>query len=358
MADTWRVIDTGLRAAAQNVALDRALLEARRAEEIPSTLRFQRFTPSALIGCNQAVEQEIDLDYCRGAGIEVQRRLTGGDVMCLDPAQLVWSLFLHRRDIGPVDMQSVSRRLCHAAAAAVSALGVTARFRARNDIEVDGRKVSDSAGVFDGEALLFQGTLLIDCDPAALLRPSRLSVPAPGLARDRIASLKDLLGARPEAALIRRYLTEAFESEFSVEFREGDLTLSENERYRGALREIGHADWVHLVTRPGTAIAVLQARQPVPGGPLRATVAFDRQAAIIRQAWFTCDVPVAPRRALADLEAALRYTPAARLVHRVERFFAGQRVEMAPLKPQDFVAVVRRAIGALTASVDETNETG
>jgi lipoate-protein ligase A len=357
MADTWRVIDTGLRAAAQNIALDRALLEARRAEEIPSTLRFQRFTPSALVGCNQAVEQEVDLDYCRSAGIEVQRRLTGGDVMCLDPVQLVWSLFLHRRDIGPLNMQAVSRRLCHAAAAAVSALGVTACFRAPNDIEVEGRRVSDSAGVFDGEALLFQGTLLVDCDPAVLLRASRLSMPSPGFARDRITSLRELLGARPDTGLLRRYLTEAFESEFSVEFREGDLTLSENERFRAALREIGHRDWVNLVARPATAVAVLHARQPAPDGPLRATVAFDPQSRIIRQVWFSSDVPVTPKRMLADLEAALLYTPALRLVHRLDRFFAGRQVAMSPLKPEDFLEVVRRAIGALTANVDETNET-
>ena len=55
MAETWRVMDTGLRAAAQNIALDRALLEARHAEEIPSTLRFCRFTPSVLLASRQSV---------------------------------------------------------------------------------------------------------------------------------------------------------------------------------------------------------------------------------------------------------------------------------------------------------------
>ena len=39
MKPTWRVIDTGLRRAAENIALNRALLEARQADEIPSTLR-------------------------------------------------------------------------------------------------------------------------------------------------------------------------------------------------------------------------------------------------------------------------------------------------------------------------------
>ena len=47
MKPAWRVIDTGLRRAAENIALNRALLEARQADEIPNTLRFLRFKPAA-----------------------------------------------------------------------------------------------------------------------------------------------------------------------------------------------------------------------------------------------------------------------------------------------------------------------
>ncbi len=78
MREMWRVIDTGLRTAAQNIALNRALLEARRAEEIPSTLRFLRFAPSALLGYHQSAGQEFNLDYCRANQIAIQRRITGG----------------------------------------------------------------------------------------------------------------------------------------------------------------------------------------------------------------------------------------------------------------------------------------
>src|SRR5882672_491257 len=276
MAETWRQIDTGLRPAAQNIALDRALLEARRAEEIPSTLRFLRFTPCALIGCNQSAGQELDLDYCKAGGIGIQRRITGGDVMHLDEGQLVWELYLHRRDIGSADMRAVSRRLCHAAAAAVSALGVNARFRPRNDIEVDGRRVSDSAGALDGDALLFQGTLLVDFDPGAKLRASRLSSMA-AVAFERVVSLKELLGVKPDVALIKRYLAEAYESEFGVEFVEGDLTLSEHVRYRAALREIGHPDWINLVSSPASEMPVLRAQRQTAGGQLHATIVYDRQ---------------------------------------------------------------------------------
>jgi len=347
MAETWRIIDTGLRPAAQNIALDRALLEARRAEEIPSTLRFLRFTPCALIGCRQSPAQELDLEACQAAGIDVQRRLTAGDVMVFDEGQLAWELYLHRRDVGAADLRAISRRICHAAAAAVSALGVDARYRPRNEIEVDGRRVSDSAGVFDGDALLFQGNLLVDLDPGKLLLASRLAAAAPGLLRDRIASLEQLLRSKPDMAQVRRYLTEAFESEFGVEFAEGELTLSEHARYRAALSEIDHPGWINLMSRPAAELPVLHAQTPAAGGTLRVTVAYDRPAGAIRQAWFEAPVPVAPRRALADLESVLRDTPADRVTGRIERFFAGRAADLAPLEPANFIGAMQLALGQL-----------
>src|SRR5450631_3965452 len=114
MAEMWRAIDTGLRPAAQNIALNRALLEARQAEEIPSTLRFLRFAPSALLACHQSPAQEFDPGYCASAGITVQRRITGGDAIYCDENQLGWELYLHRRDIGNSGMLAVAKRICHA----------------------------------------------------------------------------------------------------------------------------------------------------------------------------------------------------------------------------------------------------
>jgi lipoate-protein ligase A len=347
MAETWRLIDTGLRPAAQNIALNRAMLEARRAEEIPSTLRFLRYTPCALIGSAQSPAQELNLEACQAAGIDIQRRLTGGDVMVLDEGQFAWELYLHRRDVGAADPRAISRRLCHAAAAAVSALGVDARFRPHNDIEVDGRRVADSAGVFDGDALLFQGALLVDLDPGKLLLASRLAAAAPGAQRDRVASLEQVLGSKPDMARVRRYFTEAFESEFGVEFGEGDLTLSEHARYRPALREIGHPDWVNLMSRPAAELPVLHAQLPAAGGLLRVAMAYDPRAGAIRQAWFEVAVPVAPRRTLADLESVLRDTPVDRMSGRIERFFADRAVDMAPLRPADFIGALQLALGQL-----------
>lgn len=355
MVETWRAIDTGLRPAAQNIALSRALLEARRAEEIPSTLRFLRFAPCALLGYHQSAEQELHVDYCAAHRITVQRRITAGGAMSLDEGQLGWELYLHRRELKTSDIRVISRRLCHAAATAVSALGVDARYRPRGEIEVGGRKISDAGGVFDGEALLFQGVLLLDHDVERMLRVLRIPVggspdEAIAFARERFSSLKELLGRRPDGARVKRYLAEAFESEFGIEFSEGELTLSEHRRFETALRGVDHPAWVHLVARPAADLSILEAEHKLAGGTLRASVAFDVATQTLRHVWFMGDLAVSPRRVLADLEAALRDTPLGRLEASTREFFRGRAYDAPDLKPDDFINVVRLALGQPVAA--------
>ena len=79
MTTTWRLLDTDPCPAAENMALDEAVLTARSKDLVPNTLRFLQFSPhSTLVGYHQAVEQEIRLSYCQEHGIEINRRLTGG----------------------------------------------------------------------------------------------------------------------------------------------------------------------------------------------------------------------------------------------------------------------------------------
>ena len=349
MTRPFRVIDTGVRDGRRQIAFDQALIDLHRAGSVPDTIRFLRFPRTVLIGRHQALSREIRLDHCRREGIGIVRRITGGGAIYFDETQIGWELYLHKRDVGTADMQAISRRICHAAATAISALGVDARYRPRNDIEVDGRKISGTGGAFDGDALLFQGTLLIDFDVEKMLRVLRISAEklsdkAIATARERVANLKELLGRAPDPAQVRRNITEAFESEFDVEFGEGDLTLSEHQRYQTALSEIDTPDWVNLVTRPAADMPILEGVQKFAGGLLRAAVTLDTRTQTLRQVWFTGDIFISPRRTVADLEAALRDLPLDRLETRVQSFFSERKADMLSLAPQDFITVVRLAV--------------
>lgn len=345
----WRLLDTGLRPAAENLALDRALLDAQAAGEAPPTLRFLRFERSALVGHHQDPRQELDLAYCREQGIPVQRRLTGGGAIYFEPAHLGWEVLAPRAALGGADMNGIARRLCEAAAAGLSGLGIEARFRPRNDIEVAGRKVGGTGGTVEEGAVLYQGTVLtrLDADTMAAV----LRVPAAKLAdkpattlRERVADLAALLGEVPRHEALQGALTEAFASALGADLQFGDLLPVEAERFEPALDEIAQDDWVYAVTTPeaphGTAL------HRCAGGLLRAAVHLGSGGRTLRQVWLGGDLLIDPPRAVPDLEAALRDTPVAESRERVRAFFAEHRIDAVALGPDDITDALLQAVEA------------
>ncbi len=348
MSRRWRAIDTGVRRAAENFALNRALLESRKRGDSPSTLRFLQFRPSALLGYHQSAEQELDLDYCTAQGIAVQRRITGGGAIYMDEGQFGWELYLSKDDAGSGDMGAIARRICEAAARGLSSLGVDARYRPRNDIEVGGRKISGTGGAFDGDALLYQGTVLVEFDVARMVRclriPSeKIADKAIADARERVVDLRALLGFAPPLADVKARIRDAFAAEFDAQFIPGELTDGERALYDDALAEIDGDEWIHLVRKPQADLPILEALRKFPGGMLRVAIACERPSDRIRQIWFTGDFFVSPRRTVADLEAALKDAPLAQARQRIGEFFAGRPVDMLALRPDDFALIVEAA---------------
>ena len=191
MHSEWRLLDTGVRTAAENMALDEVLLIARSEGAIPDTLRFLQFDPPCvLVGYHQVVEQEVRLKFCERHGIEVNRRLTGGGALYWDSLQLGWEIVttcdnprLERK------IERLYAQVCGAVARALVKLGVPAAYRPRNDIEVRGRKISGTGGTELHGALLYQGTLLVDFDVETMLKV--LKIPTEKLKAKEINSLKE-----------------------------------------------------------------------------------------------------------------------------------------------------------------------
>jgi lipoate-protein ligase A len=347
--ETWRVIDTGLRAAAQNIALDRALLEARHAEEITSTLRFYRCMPAVLLASRHCAVHEAELDFCSKSGIAIQRRLSGGHAAYCDGAQLGWALYLHQRDIRTKDMRAIARRICHAIASAVDALHIDARYRAPDEIATSGRRIGAGGGVFNGNALLYQGLLYFDLDVETAL--GALRTPGPALAnhavetaRVRIADLKIICGQAPAFAFVKDRVIAALENEFAMEFQESDLSLTEHARYQNALAEIDTPGWVDLVQRPASDVATAIASHPHAGGALHASLLYDHARRRIKQLWFTGNGCSPPTATLLDLEAHLSDTAVDRIERNINLFFSEHGVASPAATPADFIAVLRRAL--------------
>jgi lipoate---protein ligase len=354
--NTLRVIDTGLRRAAENLALNRALLESHQEGASPHTLRFLRFYPSALVGFHQSVEQELRSDYCVAQGIDIQRRITGGGAIYFDETQIGWELYLDKRFLGTAEMPVIAQRICEAAARGISALGVDARFRPRNDIEVEGRKVSGTGGAFDGDSILYQGTLLIDFDVERMLRVLRipaekLSDKAISSARERVANLKDLLGVLPPFEKVQESLAASFAEAFDVDLEwSGTLNEVEESKFAEALAEMDTPEWIYQHDRPLSEAGLLEGLHKSPGGLMRAALALDHARDLIKQVWITGDFFVKPGRTVVDLEASLSNTPVGELEANIRRFFDRNAVEMLMLTPEDFLTVLRNALAKTTVA--------
>ncbi len=351
--ETWRLLDTGPRPAAENMALDEVILLARSRDAVPNTLRFLQFyPPCVLVGYHQAVEQEVRIAYCQEHRIEINRRLTGGGSLFWDPTQLGWEIFaVLDGDRFPLQVEKLYERISQGAVRGLERLGVQAAFRPRNDIEVGGRKISGTGGTSLGNTFLFQGTLLVDFDVDTMLRALR--IPTEKLKDKEIASVRERvtclhweLGSVPPLSTIKEALVAGFAEVLDITFEPGPLTPFEETLLRQRLPYFQSDEWVYGVRRPPRSRFELRALYKSRGGLIRVSLIVDTPQQRIREVFITGDFFVYPRRAVLDLEARLKGVPAEGDAVRqvVEAFFAETGVQMPGVTPEDLIRTFREAL--------------
>jgi lipoate-protein ligase A len=335
MAAKFRIIDTGVREGRANIAFDAALIDARQSGDVPDTIRFLSFPPTALIGRHQDLSREIDLDYCDKHRVGTVRRITGGGAIYLDEGQLGWELVFNRSSLGIAALPDVAREICNAAAAGLQALGVDAKFRPRNDIEVDGRKISGTGGFYDGDVLIYK-LAKRDLDSAA----------------QRVVTLKELLGPdTPDLELIKIALIKGFQDVLGIDAEYGEITPGEERLARQFLdAEIGKDEFVAEIDDPAADQAFLAGSHTGAGGTIDSFVKLEGPSGqLLQRVLISGDFFVTPPRTIFDLEAKLAGCRLDELDDTIERFFAESEVDMLSVAPADFQASIADALSRDTA---------
>ena len=161
--------------------------------------------PTVIVGRNQLIEAETDVDYCRSNGITLVRRKSGGGCVYSDMGNLMLSCITDGDNVGFV-FDRYLRRI----ALALRKKGIAADVSGRNDITVGGRKVSGNAfQKLPGGRCIIHGTLLCGTDLERMQRvltPSSAKLESNGVAsvRKRVANLKELAGVT--AGEMRRWM--------------------------------------------------------------------------------------------------------------------------------------------------------
>ena len=224
MVERWRFLDTGLRDAFYNMALDEAIVMARSKKLTPNTLRFFRWEPSAVsIGYFQSMEEEVDVEACNKRGISYVRRRTGGGAVYHDrDGELTYSLIINEdHRLISRDFQKTYETLCSGLVLGLRLLGIPAEFKPINDMIVEGKKISGNAQTRGMNVVHQHGTILRQVDPSLMF--AVLKVPNEKIrdkmiksAEERVTSTNSFLKRGVDFEELKEALIKGFEESFQI----------------------------------------------------------------------------------------------------------------------------------------------
>ncbi len=151
-------------------------------------------SPTVIFGRNQDMNVEVDVPYCREHGIAMYRRKSGGGCVFADKGNIMISYIRRCTDVSELFSEYLEKL-----AGFLRSLGLDAEVSGRNDVLVDGRKVSGNAFSLKPDGVgIVHGTLLYNLDfrtMASVLTPSRAKLESKGVrsVEQRVMNLKSAL---------------------------------------------------------------------------------------------------------------------------------------------------------------------
>ena len=152
-----------------------------------------RNAPAVIVGVNQNAFNEVNLSYTQNNDIKVVRRLTGGGTVYHDLNNICYTV------IAPYDSSKDNyKEFTKPVIDYLNSLGVKAEFSGRNDITIDGKKISGNAQTVYNNRIMHHGTILFKTDMSVLdkaLKPSKLKMESKGIksVRARVTNVSEHL---------------------------------------------------------------------------------------------------------------------------------------------------------------------
>ncbi|MEK5040680.1 lipoate--protein ligase [Sporosarcina sp. FSL K6-3457] len=213
-----------------NLAIEEYILKNMDIDKDPFLL-FYINEPSIIIGKNQNTVEEIDTDYVEANGIHVVRRLSGGGAVYHDLGNLNFSFIT--KDDG--DSFRNFKKFTEPVVQALAEMDVKAELLGRNDILVEGRKISGNAQFSTNGRMFSHGTLMFDTEIDRVVSALKVR-------KDKIES-KGIKSIRSRVANITEFLDEPMTIEqFRMSVLKSIFGGEENIQYW----ELTDDDWVGI----------------------------------------------------------------------------------------------------------------
>lgn len=175
--------------------------------------------PSVIFGRNQLIENEVNLEFVRQQGIQMFRRKSGGGCVYADFSNIMFSF------ITPdFNKDFVFDKYLGKVVDVLKGLGLNACFSGRNDILIDGMKVSGNAFYKVVDRAVVHGTMLFATDLSIMVKaitPSNEKLISKGIdsVRKRVTNLSEHLSID----------IETFKKTMRGKVCDGELTLTDSD---------------------------------------------------------------------------------------------------------------------------------
>lgn len=186
-----------------------------------------RSRPSVVVGKHQNALAEINHEFVRKNQIPVVRRLSGGGTVFHDPGNVNFTFIRSVEKISEVNFKVFTVPVVNA----LKKLGVEAYTTGRNDLLIDGKKISGNAEHVHKNRVLHHGTLLFNSHLEALkgalkVDLSRFEDKAVQSNRSEVTNISDYL---PDPVSVEEFTGFLFSeiSQCYPEFRVYDLTTED-----------------------------------------------------------------------------------------------------------------------------------
>jgi len=180
---------------------------------------FYIHSPSIIVGKHQNTIEEINSKYVKEKDIIVARRNTGGGAVYHDEGNLNFSFICTKRENeNEIDFKKYTMPII----SALKKLGIDAYLSGRNDILVDGKKISGNAQGMNKNKVLHHGTLMFNVNVEALveaLNVSQMKIESKAIksVKSRVLNIRDVLDIKMDIYEFKKFILDEIFNEIDME---------------------------------------------------------------------------------------------------------------------------------------------
>lgn len=184
-----------------------------------------------VIGKNQVIENEVNLEFLKENNIDIYRRPTGGGCVYADHRNTMFSIITKRTNKDFSFKTYLSRIID-----SMALLDVPITFSGRNDLLYDDKKISGNAFLQNKHGMLMHGTFLYDCDLETMVRaitPSDEKLVSKGISSvtSRVTNLKPYLHGMSQTELIKHWENTMTNQTYEISFEEIEVIKEMAKKY-------------------------------------------------------------------------------------------------------------------------------